>query len=163
MIVILEGVDGSGKTTLCNQLVQQGYKKVEIESGNYEFDNWREAKINSRDDVVICDRSFITDLVYRTFDNQQRRGMNLQQMCGTLWNDVIVIHLESGSEFDDAMKRGEDNITDVISHTRIKFLYKDIINMLKIFVGVPVKTYNWRRDNLADVISFIEKGGRCYG
>jgi thymidylate kinase len=157
MIVILEGVDGSGKTTLCNTLIVNGYNKISIESGNYEYEHWVDAILENTDKVCICDRSFITDLVYRIFDEGHRRGMDLRQMCSILSSDVIVIHLESGSEYDDAMKRGEDNITDVISHTRIKFLYRDIMTMLKTFAGARIIKYNWRTNDVVDIINFIER------
>lgn len=157
MIVILEGVDGSGKSTLCNTLVENGYGKIDIESGNYEFDNWADAINKHFNDVVISDRSFITDLAYRIFDDSARRGMDLRQMCSILASDVIVIHLESGTEYDDAIKRGEDNITDIISHTRIKFIYRDVMTMLKRFAGARIMKYNWRTDNVVDIINFIER------
>lgn len=160
MIIILEGVDGSGKTSLLNTLINRGYDRIVIEAGNYEFDNWRDAKIKYKDDVAISDRSFITDLVYRMYDGENRRGMNLAQMCGTLSNEIIIIHLQSGTEFSDAMTRGENNITDIYSHTRIKMLYKDVMTMLKNFVGVPIINYNWRTDDVADIINFIERRKR---
>lgn len=160
MIVILEGVDGSGKTTLCEQLVKHGYKQIRVDDGDYEYNNWLDAKLEYKYDVAIADRSFISDLVYRIYDGKRRRGMNLQQMCGSLFNEIIVVHLESDTEFYDSMRRGEDNVLTLDANTRIKLIYKDVMRMLDIFVGVPIIKYNWRTDDVATIINFVERRKR---
>lgn len=160
MIVILEGVDGSGKTTLAKQLVEHGYEQIKIEDGNYEFNNWLDAKMEYKYKIAITDRNFISDLVYRIYDGKERRGMNLRQMCNTLSDGVIIVHLESDTEYYDSMRRGEDNILTLDANTRIKFIYKDIMRMLEIFVGVPIIKYNWRTDDVATIINFIERRKR---
>lgn len=156
MIVIIEGVDGSGKTTLVNQLKDEGFSITQIESsrcGNKERMDWMDLKMFN--DIVVTDRSFITDLVYRIHDGRERRGMNLYNMSLVLDNEVKVVFCETGTEYDDAMKRGEDNITSRAASKDISAIYRMVREMIRVFTDAPVFVYNWREMNVSDVIKFI--------
>lgn len=157
MIIILEGVDGSGKTTLCKQLKDIGYTPIQIESGENEFLQWQKEKLRFKDSVAICDRSFITDLAYRIYDCESRRGMDLMSMCKILENDVKIVFLESNTEYEDSMSRGEDNVTTEHQSRCIKRNYRIIADVLNIFTNVKTMFYNWRNDSISDVINFIKE------
>lgn len=158
MIVILEGVDGSGKTTLWKQLQARGCKTVYVKPSVNEVYEWERHKIYFHKECAISDRSFISDLAYRLEDKLPRRGMDLRNMIITLSSDIKVIFLESGSEYNDSMRRGEDNITERKVSNRIKKNYKIIADMLDIFTNVPIMRYNWKKQSVDDVINFITGG-----
>lgn len=159
MIVILEGVDGSGKTTLCKQLVNEGYKQIAvIGGGEYEFYEWKRAKNDFVEDVAISDRSFITDIAYRLFDFKPRRCMCLESMLEILRYDVRIVFLESGTEYEDSIARGEDNIITKFANTQIKRNYRVIADILELFTDVPIMRYDWRTQDVSDVIKFINEG-----
>ena len=126
MIVIVEGVDGSGKSTLCKQLSDRKYDQAVINGGNTEFERYKNLKSSYKNDVVILDRSFITDLVYRSIDKKSRRGMDLYEICNICKSDVKIIYCNSGSEFEDSMTRGENIVTTSELSNKIKNCY-DII------------------------------------
>ena len=156
MIVLIEGVDGSGKTTLCNQLRFEGYVPLNIKQDDEQFIKY----IIHADErqIYICDRSFLSDLIYRLEDGKERQGMDLSSMLQILNINTKVIFCHSNTAYIDSMKRGEDNITSKCRNDGINHLYNIIYRMLKIFTDVPVLDYNWKEDKLSDVIKFIEGG-----
>lgn len=158
MIVILEGGDGAGKSTLCNQLQELGAIKVDVKRNTKNhFEQWSKIKQFYKDKLIVSDRSFITDLVYRLQDELNPDDMNLIQMCITLRYDVKIILCETDTSFEDGMIRGEDNITDRSQAENIKKLYNIITTMFSKFLNVPVYKYNWKKQNIDDVIKFIKE------
>ena len=158
MIVIIEGVDGSGKSTLVRQLVEEGYRATSIESHREEeYSKWCKAYKEAQDDVVVTDRSFVTDLVYRMFDGKERRGMDLLGMSLILNSDVKIVFCESGTEFDDSMTRGEDNITRREDNEAIALVYRVVKNLIKSFTDSDVFVYDWHTMSVSDVINFIKE------
>lgn len=156
MIVLIEGADGSGKSTLCNQLRFEGYTPISIPQDASQRGSYWICAYDTH--VYVSDRSYISDMVYRIFDGKHRQGMSLQDMLFGLEKYTKIILCESGTEYDDSMARGEDNITKKKDSDKIKQIYNIITSMFKIFADVPVMKYNWRTDNLDDVIKFIEGG-----
>ena len=155
MIVIIEGADGSGKTTLVNQLKDRGFYVTQIESSRQNTEFWQWADLRRRDDVVITDRSFLTDLAYRIHDGQERKGMNLNDMSFILDENIKVVFCETGTEFDDAMARGEDNITSRAASKDICSIYRMLREMIRIFTSTKTFVYNWHSMTVSDVIKFI--------
>ena len=153
MLVLLEGADGSGKTTLCKQLKEFGFNVAapvdRVEPKPYE--EW--IKLINKGDAIV-DRSFITELVYRAVDGKETGNLTLEQMCYLLKYCKIIL-CETDSAFEDSIKRGEDNITDKETATKIKDAYKLILTMLDKFTKAEVFTYNWKKQKFNEVIKFI--------
>ena len=55
------------------------------------------------------------------------------------------------------MARGEDNITKEEDSRQIKFLYRQYIALIEQFENVPVLRYNWQKNKMIEVISFINQ------
>lgn len=154
MLVILEGVDGSGKTTLCNQLKEKGFT-VELPIDRLEqfpYSKW--FQLSQKRDITIVDRSFITELVYRTIDGKPVGKMTLKEMCDVL-RFCKVILCETDSAFEDSMLRGEDNITNEKISKQIQRTYQIITTMLSKFTSVKTFTYDWKHQTVDEVINFI--------
>lgn len=156
MLVILEGVDGSGKTTLCNQLKEKGLI-VEPPVGRLEhfpYSKW--LALMAKRDITVVDRSFITELVYRTVDGKFPGTMNLAEMCGILEDSKIIL-CETDTAFEDSMVRGEDNITNKETSKQIQQVYQIITTMLSKFTEAKMFTYDWKHQTVDDVLKFIYK------
>ena len=161
MLIFIEGPDGSGKTTLCKELVECGAADVLI--------NISRGTKNQRDiydllrhssHKIVFDRCFISDLVYRLWDNCKTDDMTLDDMLYTLnKSNSRVIFCQTDSAFDDAQKRGESFITNRKNHDIISSNYDVIQNLLRKFTTVPVMVYDRKYSDVSDVIKFIEKGG----
>lgn len=159
MLVIFEGADGSGKTTLINQLLKAGVLdcKVTIPRGaNYQKDMYSIMKKSP----AICgaDRSCISDIVYRTVDKQERDEVNLSSMIDILdSHDVKVIFCNTPKSFAYAQARGETFITDPKVHKRICQIYEDFMYMLNEYTNTRICTYDFTKDKWEDISEFIKE------
>lgn len=158
MLIILEGGDGSGKTTLHKKLIKAGAKSISIlRHDNLAMYKYMEC-LHQPERYFVMDRSFITDLVYRINDGEKRDVMNLMDMATILRHiNLIIIHCETDTSFEDGMKRGEDNITDKTEAETIKSIYRLVMKMLTIFADTKVLHYDWHLDDDNEVIRFINR------
>lgn len=156
MIVLIEGVDGSGKTVLCNTLKNEGYEQISVKEDESEAYEYFKLSRNT-DRIYISDRSFLSDLVYRIYDGKPRRGMNLYSILHCMANGIKVVFCHTDSSYEDSIKRGEDNITSRNANSAINVIYHMLYRTLKIFTDIPVIDYNWKTDNVSDIIKFIER------
>lgn len=163
MFIIIEGVDGSGKTTLCKQLRKIGAKEINI--GQYSENQLTQYLTVANESIisnslVICDRSFISDIVYRLADDRERSALDLVEMCCILRLSKIIL-CETDSAFEDSIVRGEFNITSEKKSKELAYLYNIITTMFKKFLDVPIMKYNWQKQHINDVLKFI-KGGSTW-
>lgn len=161
MLIFVEGPDGSGKTTLCKELIDNKAADILVKvprgtkNQNDFYDRIRHCK-----NKILFDRCFISDLVYRLWDNGKPDGMSLDDMFFVLSkSDSRIIFCKTDSAFDDAQKRGETFITNRKNHDIISSNYDVIQNMLRKFTDIPVMVYDRKYSDVSDVIKFIEKGG----
>ena len=159
MLIIVEGGDGSGKSTLVQKLKTFNFKieKPAALNNRHQFEYYERLALQSiyNEENVILDRSFISELVYRVFDKKKPR-LKLSEMFALLKYCKIIL-CETGTQFQDALKRGEDNITNEEDSIQIKMLYRHYISLMEQFENVPVLRYNWQKDKMIKVISFINQ------
>lgn len=154
MLILVEGADGSGKTTLVNQL-NAYFPTMRI---NREHDHIKEFYNNlicMKEDIVL-DRSFITDIVYRLAldDDKDTDGINIFYMDCIL-RESIIIYCKTATQYDDAMHRGEDNITDLKTAQKISRYYDAVMKFINTRTSTHVIKYDWHFDSATDVISTI--------
>lgn len=135
MLVILEGVDGSGKTTLASKLENLGFTTIRVpRSANLNNYQWRRILEFSNEANVVLDRSWITDIVY-TIENPVEHEpwpISLQEIASFV-DGALLIHCDSDSAFENAVARGEDKVNTIKRHNRIRDLYNDIIVMISAY------------------------------
>lgn len=161
MLIFIEGPDGSGKTTLCNELINCGAANILISvsrgtknQSDFYYD------IGRSNHKIVFDRCFISDLAYRLWDNGKVGDLSLDEMLYILTNkDCRLIFCHSDTAFDDAMTRGESFITTKKNHDLITNNYDVIQKLFGKFTKVPVMIYDRKFNDVSDVIEFIEKGG----
>ena len=76
MLILLEGVDGSGKTTLFKQLQDKGINTEKSIGRKEPFQYYKWLAISSKRGPFVVDRSFLTELVYRTVDDMPAMKMS---------------------------------------------------------------------------------------
>lgn len=160
MIVIIEGADGTGKTTLLRELQKYGIVGVstprnvpDLELFYFElFETFSHGP-----NVIAMDRSFISDLVYRLEDEQPRGAVNLHQMCDMLRKNSKIIHCVNDNCYVNSMLRGETNITTKERSEFICKTYSIVLEIFNKFHDIPVFEYDYEKDLLKDVLNFIKE------
>lgn len=163
MIVILEGPDGSGKTTLCNNLVAKGYKHISNLPREwpeqYDIYEYLFLKLIKNYNNVVIDRSFISEIVYRIVKQDNKANINLCQILKLLKEFPIkIIYCKSDTAFQDALSRGETYITTTAEHKYLTFVYDVIIDLIRQFTDVPVIDYNWKTDKISSLLKELQNG-----
>ena len=157
MIVFVEGVDGSGKSTLIENLSNM-FSSIRVSRQEDEHFTWNKVvslgKSLGDSAVILVDRSPLTEYVYRTEDGKACKYRYSQIL--KWFRDGKVIYCNNNNAYDNAMSRGEDNLTDKDRHDDVKHIYDTYVSALKL-ENVPVMYYNWQENCLEDVINFIEE------
>lgn len=160
MIVFVEGSDGSGKSTLIRQLSNR-YSNIriarDVESGKMWKRLLKFSKHIGRNKVLLVDRSPLTELVYRTEDGRESKfNRSLVYKC---LKSGKTIYCKTLTAYEDAMRRGEDNLCVKERHRNVQKIYDYNVMNLSIN-GAKILRYDWRKDSLETVINFIEGGDK---
>lgn len=156
MLIILEGVDGSGKTTLANELsntynipiVKFSYPKTKKDKTQM-FYNYIKLMYENNFNLIL-DRSWVSELVYGDI---MRNECVLNDMEIGILNYLVNIHkgtliycdIGKIQSFNSAKKRGEDYVTNFKTHY---FLYEKYDEMLSTLDIKRKVTYNYMKGGL---------------
>jgi thymidylate kinase len=161
MLIIVEGADGSGKTTLVNRICSGGpYKKIHAMHRDVpeQYLLWLSIMMecSKSDEVYVMDRCFLSEWCYRSTINDKIPYMTLLEMSELLnIPSVIYVFCECESSYEMAQKRGEDYIKDKKQHDSLTECYKFIKNtIIRFCPECKCITYNFEKD---DHIEFLLK------
>ena len=155
MLVIVEGPDGSGKTTVINELCKHyNFKKVFgiHKDSPLQHKLWKEIlRAHSNGDVYyIMDRCFLSDWVYRMVMNDGEPYMTLSNIVSLLEiTDVTYVFCNTKNAYNNAINRGEDYVTDEQTHERVTNSYNFVYDTLKKFTNARCLKYDYTKDNYA--------------
>ena len=159
MIVIVEGVDGSGKSTLVQELYNKGYAVQKVQFNQKV--HWKVlSKIcNDNNLTIIEDRSPITDIVYRLYDKGEPDCKEGIEDIASMFENygIRLIYCKNNTSYKDGRERGETNITTNTAHNDIKRIYDIIIGTLERSYSSQIMYYDWHKDSIKDVIKFITR------
>ena len=155
MLILVEGADGSGKTTLVNQLVEY-FPTLRINMGHDHIPDFYDNLIDMQEDIVL-DRSFITDVVYRLAldDGKETDGIDIFYIEHILLGSVVV-YCKTATQFDDAKARGEDNITDLKTAQKISRYYDAVMKFINTRTSTHTIKYDWHLDTVEELVSTIK-------
>lgn len=138
MLVIFEGVDGAGKTTLIKKL-KDIYNWPEIEwpgkqkSPNAfiqmleDFLEEHEDKIYSNE-IYLMDRGGLGEIIYGTLENRLDTNADCYNYLMTIWEESVLVFCSNDQAYENAITRGEDGIAkDAIMHRTIDQAYKSVV------------------------------------
>ena len=156
MLVIIEGADGTGKTTLVEKLRSEGYVSVCIPKNTFCIYNvYKQLIYNSTATNFVIDRSFITDIVYRlVLDGQP--GFNLYEISCLLSENMKIIYCTNDNSFNYAKERGENLICKRETHDKICKVYEYVMKFISIFADKKILKYDFEKTNFEDVLRFIK-------
>jgi len=147
MIVYIEGVDGSGKSTfakaITEYLQERGFKvhpKAEklMVTHPWRLDRVTPSKLSSElrrclssKDIFIVDRGELSDIIYRTFDNHEYSAlMSLKDYYDHYQqhsHQYIIVHCDSDRSEQLMLARGEDNKISIVEHQKLRYLFNQIM------------------------------------
>jgi thymidylate kinase len=148
MIIYLEGPDGSGKSTLVDSIVDvlegsniQYMNNAKILVSTYPKDpdrlNEKQLFVNLKkmansNTVYILDRCFISDCVYRVFDNYKpvttlHKCIEFLQKYN---NRVYTIYCRTANAEEYMLKRGDDNPIAIQKHKEITRVYDLVMSLI---------------------------------
>lgn len=168
-IFLVEGTDGSGKTTLINNLKEK-YNDVNsvhtIPRDWLQFeksaDLWQYllGKVKSkmeRNNIVLIDRSFITDFVYRMCIDIDKPSMEFNAFAYLMYNyDLKIIYCTSKDAYIKANNRGETYVKDIVTHSKICGMYEHFMETMKM-LGIPVVKYDYMVNKIDDLYKKLKE------
>lgn len=158
MLVLIEGVDGTGKTTLLKELLDRGFCcKRTFRYGNKDSAQFYDEAFTSKHKIVILDRSFISDMMYRMVDDLCAEDLTMSEAAKVLDGNVKIIHCVNDNHYEDAMERGEDNITDQSLSNKIAFIYEIFMTYFNKYTNAKVFKYDYHCNTVDDVVKFIKE------
>ena len=152
MFILVEGADGSGKSTLVNEL-SKWYSIDRKKRPDYKV-FFNEEAMESKDEVYIFDRSVISELVYRTFDHEEPL-CNFKDLLHIVCNSLII-YCKNKNSYKKSIERGEDNITEKKDAKIISNTYDVIMNMFEVYSLAVIYEYDYEKQDVYDVVKFIE-------
>ena len=168
MIVLVEGPDGAGKTTLINDLVDYsndkkvGCTKLTTLPRDWpdQFRLWRELFTSLRDyrlspHIYLIDRSFLSEIIYRMVMNDKEANIKLQDVTTLMKSVSAIVYCNHKDAYNFAKKRGEDYVTDELTHSRITNGYEIMIGVIEMFTDTDVIYYDLTLNNVVDVYNKI--------
>lgn len=151
MIIIIEGADGSGKTTLANKLsAQTGYPLIHMSQPKDAVEEQR-MFIEYKDLIcqnknIILDRCWYSEMAYGPL-MRGRSAISYPMMFaleGILSRKgalLIYCKTDPKKQFDNARKRGEDFITTYDTFQAIYEMFEEIMGVPH---SIPVVTYDYK-------------------
>ena len=164
MVVIIEGTDGTGKTTLC-ELLRTSLKCMVIHEGypgndqQKRFERVMELRSNiyNQDRLVIYDRcTSIDDFVYDFLNKEHSSIYKLKDYIKLMLKDAHIFHLVLEDK-EEHKRRLEDRGDNYISWEQIEEIEK---SYKKFYRGLKVNTIkisNNNVENLNRILDYIKE------
>ena len=147
MIVYIEGVDGSGKSTFATAITEflqeKGFTvhpKAEkaMVTHPWRFDRTTRENLLfnlrsrlSSPDVFIVDRGELSDIIYRTFDLDKYKAlMSLDEyyhFYRLYEKRYLIVHCDTNLSEKLMLERGEDNKISITEHQKLRYLFNQIM------------------------------------
>lgn len=151
MFVIIEGIDGSGKSTLSKELEYIGAVKIAGENRLNE-DSISEfleriKYLSTLKTIYFCDRSFISDIIYRYFDQKTPAKYTLEDLYKFCKYTNVIVYCKSTTSYDNAIKRGEDNIVCKGISNQLSMYYDFVISIIERYNICKIINYDYNVNN----------------
>lgn len=176
MIIFIEGIDGAGKTTLYNALRDIRFEHIDGSKINFEqtvnahnpyvtgyeleaFNMRLRSQRNSKD-IYIYDRSPISELVYRMWDEKYckyKLEFFEDLVRGTIGFAVIYCKPSNLKHaWDMRTERDKDDISTESDRDEIAQHYDSVMDVFEKLLHVPICLYDWTvHADISTVCKFI--------
>lgn len=147
MVIYIEGVDGSGKSSFAaavtTYLQEKGFKVHPKAEKQLVTHPWRLNRLTTQGylsrlrsflgsaEVFIVDRGELSDIIYRTFDNEKYSALmtlsEFYRFYQMMQHSFIVVHCDTDQSYELMLKRGEDNQVSITEHQKLRYLFNQVM------------------------------------
>lgn len=147
MIVYIEGVDGSGKSTFATAVTEylqkEGFTVHPKAEKMMVTHPWRPDRVTREqlidrvtnrlisNEVFIVDRGELSDIIYRTFDHDKYQELMSLKEYHELYQrhamSYIIVHCDTNRSEELMLARGEDNKISIVEHQKLRYLFNQIM------------------------------------
>lgn len=150
MIINIEGVDGTGKTTLATELYERlmqlaNIKKIKVVRNaeplisthpkrpgrltKEELKQKLSEMVNDNTTVYIIERGVLSDIIYRTFDEYEPVLSLLEYLSFSIVHQsrMIIVACETDNAEELMKARGDDNLISLTRHKELTYIYKQLL------------------------------------
>lgn len=157
MIILLEGVDGSGKTTLYRELQKEfNYNFIKglprDDNGHYL---WWKKKIESPY-IYFIDRGFISEWVYRPIKDDAEPNISLEEIGNLCSRNLLVLWCNNKNGYKNILERGDDYINNKKEYDMIVNRYIQVITTINWFTNSCIYEYDYEKDSLEELLKYIK-------
>lgn len=168
MIIIIEGLDGVGKTTLSKELTKK--MKCEYIHESYTDDIKEKenrivrfsANLLEKNKLYLYDRTtLIDDFVYSFLNQTESSLINHTKIISFLLNQAIIFHLELNEQIrSERFKKRGDEFVDNSKMKRIAKEYKNFYKEFGLQPNYIILSGDLERDTnlLIEEINYYDKG-----
>lgn len=146
MFVIIEGNEGSGKTTLANEFARMLGVEVKHRSKPETEEERQTMYRDYLEDITtlenaVWDRGFYSEMVYGPIMRDQSyidypQMREFEQLLASKGAFIIYCRPEPYIAFKRAQERGEDYVTDFETYEKIQIAYDDLFRVVS--HGIPI-------------------------
>jgi thymidylate kinase len=162
MILLVEGPDGTGKSTLIDELVKNHnfVKQTGVPRDWFEqYENWRDfyAHCFTYFKDIVVDRCFISELVYRIVKKDYEPNITLYAVIALLeQSNIKVIYCNTDNAYEFAKSRGESYVTSQDEFNEISTRYKHLFELLETFTEAKIYRYDWQFETVNDLVNKLK-------
>ena len=173
MLVIFEGVDGSGKTTACKYFVEKGWKRINSDdffkdtsipkfwqnrenfNFNTMFDVVQDAAAS--DEIFVMDRSEITGWIYTEIEGRpQFAPYDVSRFLRFLLDsNVKIVWFCCQNAKQYMLERGDDNCIAIDKHSDVHNSYRHTMRTLEI-LGAKILSFDFEEHDYNLIDSFCK-------
>lgn len=162
-MLIIEGIDGVGKTTLVDYLQSYGMKKYHFDYDSKNMDllsKYMKVLSAEDDDELVLDRSFISEMVYGpVIRNSCKLSLeNYTELLNAYKNaGAKIIYLTAPKEVLLKRRNGDKDDYEVITdhYEELNNKYDEIIEYSTKFIDVM--TINTHEENIEQIRDHVKK------
>ena len=164
MLIIVEGPDGSGKTTLVNEINKKGIAK-KIYGTHKDMPNqyslWFNLMykcVNDKRNNYIIDRCFLSDWAYRISMNDGKPYITLEEITELLKiPNVIYIFCDTDNAYELSQIRGDEYVNDKFKHSKLRNVYNFIKTTIEKFCNIKCIKYDLKKDTITNIYNMLSE------